>query len=119
MAIFPETTSFYKAIVARDPVWQLHHGVPVVKEVIAKFEDDEDASGKTPQRRVPSRYVIPIPSTYFYDEEEDVDLVPPGTPITTVQTKITSSFVPGQHSNTATITTHTTTTVKPNGRNSK
>lgn len=78
MAIFPETTSFYKAKVSKSPVWRLHHGVPTVKEIIVKFEDDEDNSGKTPHRRVPSRYVIPVPQQYFYDEAEDVDLTPPG-----------------------------------------
>lgn len=80
MAIFPETTSFYKAIVSKSPVWKLvDHNVPTVKEIIVKFEDDEDAHGKTPHRRVPSRYVIPVPQQYFYDESEDVDLTPPGT----------------------------------------
>eukprot|EP00934_Nitzschia_sp_Nitz4_P006840 Nitzschia sp. Nitz4//scaffold5_size260463//59942//60883//NITZ4_000957-RA/size260463-processed-gene-0.60-mRNA-1//1//CDS//3329555265//6830//frame0 len=77
MAIFPETTSFYKAIVSRPPVWKLIHGVPTVKEIIVKFEDDEDSQGRTPHRRVPSRYVIPVPSQYFYDEADDVDLSPP------------------------------------------
>lgn len=79
MAIFPETTSFYKSKVSKAPIWKLDHGVPVVKEIIVKFEDDEDGSGKTPHRRVPSRYVIPVPNQYFYDESEDVDLTPPGT----------------------------------------
>mmetsp|Transcript_32650 Transcript_32650/g.79334 ORF Transcript_32650/g.79334 Transcript_32650/m.79334 type:complete len:351 (+) Transcript_32650:113-1165(+) len=120
MAIFPETTSFYKSIVARNPVWKLEHGAPVVKEIIVKFEDDEDAEGKTPQRRVPSRYVIPVPSVYFYDEQEDIDLVPPGTATTTTTSRSTSSFVPGQTSNTATVTTtYTAPTARPNGRNSK
>ena len=51
---------------------------PRVKEVILKFEDDEDQeSGKTPHRRVPSRYVIPIPQQYFYEDEDDVDLTAP------------------------------------------
>jgi SAGA-associated factor 29 len=97
MAIFPETTSFYKAKVAKSPVWKLEHHhpnmssssgsasaagsnslVPVVKEIIVKFEDDEDtATGKTPHRRVPSRYVIPVPSKYFYEEHDDIDLTPP------------------------------------------
>ena len=83
MAIFPETTSFYKAQVSKSPVWKLDHGVPIVKEIIVKFEDDEDSNtGKTPHRRVPARYVIPVPSVYFYDENEDVDLEPPSrTPI--------------------------------------
>jgi len=78
MAIFPETTSFYKSKVAKSPVWKIEHGVPCVKEIVVQFEDDEDATtGKTPKRRVPSRYVIPVPSAYFYDEHEDVDLSPP------------------------------------------
>ena len=78
MAIFPETTSFYKSKVAKAPVWKLDHGFPCVKEIVVQFEDDEDAvTGKTPMRRVPSRYVIPVPSAYFYDEREDVDLSPP------------------------------------------
>jgi SAGA-associated factor 29 len=92
MAIFPETTSFYRAKVAKDPVWKLdhHHStpsgnsstgvVPAVKEVIVKFEDDDDPNtGKTPHRRVPARYVIPMPSRYFYEEQDDVDLTPPQT----------------------------------------
>jgi SAGA-associated factor 29 len=87
MAIFPETTSFYRAIVSKQPTWTsgtsadlLAGGVgnahkPRVKEVILKFEDDEDQeSGKTPHRRVPSRYVIPVPQQYFYEDEDDVDL---------------------------------------------
>jgi SAGA-associated factor 29 len=75
MAIFPETTSFYRAKVSKSPVWKLDRGGnPVVKEMIVKFEDDEDANGRTPHRRVPARYVIPIPLNYFYDEVEDVDL---------------------------------------------
>lgn len=87
MAIFPETTSFYRAVVSKQPTWtsgtsaeESAGGVgnahkPRVKEVIVKFEDDEDQeSGKTPHRRVPSRYVIPLPKQYFYEDEDDVDL---------------------------------------------
>lgn len=82
MAIFPETTSFYRAKVSKNPVWEMNSSreyddfqvTPFVKEVIVKFEDDEDANGRTPHRRVPARYVIPIPKDYFYDELEDVDL---------------------------------------------
>jgi SAGA-associated factor 29 len=77
MAIFPETTSFYRAKVAKSPVWKLSGTVPMIPECVVKFEDDEDETGKTPHRRVPSRYVIPIPSDYFYEESEDVDLTPP------------------------------------------
>ena len=92
MAIFPETTSFYRAIVSKQPTWnsgtsaeESSGGVgnahkPRVKEVILKFEDDEDQeSNKTPHRRVPSRYVIPVPEEYFYEDEDDVDLEAPNT----------------------------------------
>ena len=48
----------------------------MIQEVIVKFEDDEDDQGRTPHRRVPSRYVIPIPSQYFYEECDDVELTP-------------------------------------------
>mmetsp|Transcript_325 Transcript_325/g.456 ORF Transcript_325/g.456 Transcript_325/m.456 type:complete len:303 (-) Transcript_325:181-1089(-) len=81
MAIFPETTSFYRAVVSKDPVWVLtkNAGVtePTVKEMILKFEDDENAEGVTPHRRVPARYVIPLPESYFYEDDDDVDLSPP------------------------------------------
>lgn len=71
MAIFPETTSFYRAIVSKQPVWtdgkqEGDNGKPRVKEIILKFEDDEDQDGKTPHRRVPSRYVIPLPQRYVF-----------------------------------------------------
>ena len=74
MAIFPETTSFYRSKIAKHPVWKLDRTGTHVKEMIVEFEDDEDANGRTPQRRVPSRYVIPLPSDHFYDEADDVDL---------------------------------------------
>jgi hypothetical protein len=77
MAIFPETTSFYRATVSKSPVWKLERsGTPIVKEIIVKFEDDEDTQGHTPHRRVPARYVIPIPGEYFYEEEE-LEVAPP------------------------------------------
>mmetsp|Transcript_1979 Transcript_1979/g.2118 ORF Transcript_1979/g.2118 Transcript_1979/m.2118 type:complete len:359 (-) Transcript_1979:215-1291(-) len=88
MAIFPETTSFYRAVVSKRPVWRLpsktstagspgSSSTPVVKELILKFEDDEDENGRTPHRRVPAHYVIPIPQTYFHEDEDDIDLTPP------------------------------------------
>jgi len=81
MAIFPETTSFYRAVVSKPPVWRLAPGstTPMVKELILKFEDDEDEMGRTPHRRVPSRYVIPVPQAYFYEDEDDVDLTNPSS----------------------------------------
>ena len=79
MAIFPETTSFYRSKVSKNPVWRLSGSTPIVKEIIVKFEDDEDEQGHTPNRRVPARYVIPIPADYFYEEADDVDLTPPAS----------------------------------------
>lgn len=97
MAIFPETTSFYRSKISKTPVWRLNSStttttsgtttasggagsngsaltMPVVKEMIVRFEDDEDANGRTPHRRVPARYVIPTPQNYFYNEADDIDL---------------------------------------------
>lgn len=81
MAIFPETTSFYRAVVSKQPVWKLAPGstTPMIQELILKFEDDEDETGRTPHRRVPSRYVIPLPDSYFHEDDDDVDLTPPTT----------------------------------------
>jgi len=77
MAIFPETTSFYRAVVSKQPVWKLQGSTsPMVKELILKFDDDEDEAGRTPHRRVPSRYVIPLPEAYFHEDDDDVDLTP-------------------------------------------
>lgn len=100
MAIFPETTSFYRATVSKQPVWILKPGStnPMVRELIVKFEDDEQENGKTPHRRVPSRYVIPLPSAYFHEDDDDVDLTPTYTtngttnplPTTTPSTLLTS-----------------------------
>jgi len=77
MAIFPETTSFYRASVSKAPVWTLttgpHGSEPLVKEIILKFDDD-DENGRTPHRRVPSRYVIPGAARYFYEEDDDIHL---------------------------------------------
>jgi len=107
MAIFPETTSFYRAIVSKSPVWTWdeNHRAPVVKEMVVKFEDDEDAAGQTPHRRVPARYVIPLPSEYFHQESDDVDLDPTSTATTATTTAVT----------TTTTTAVTTTTTTSNG----
>ena len=53
LAVFPETTSFYRAVVAKNP--KRDGGV---NEVIVKFDDDEDDLGKNPARRVPARFVL-------------------------------------------------------------
>ena len=43
MAIFPETTSFYRAMVSKAP--KRGPGGSPPREVVLKFEDDEDDSG--------------------------------------------------------------------------
>ncbi len=54
--VFPETTSFYRASVVKTPKligrdsW----------EVIVRFDDDDDGSGKSPARRVPARFIFPF-----------------------------------------------------------
>lgn len=57
MAVFPETTSFYRATVVKTP------RIPASSvngqwEVVVRFDDDEDESGKWPARRVPARFVL-------------------------------------------------------------
>ena len=55
VAIFPETTSFYRAVVSKAPK-RGPGGAP--SEIVLKFEDDEDDAGRTPHRRVSLRYVL-------------------------------------------------------------
>lgn len=64
LAVFPETTSFYRALVVKNPKapgW----------EVIVRFEDDEDATGKAPARKVPARFVLRRSDVEPEDEEEE------------------------------------------------
>ena len=58
LAVFPETTSFYRAVISKAPRRCAGGAI----ECIVKFEDDEDESGRTPHRRVHSRFVLPMPS---------------------------------------------------------
>lgn len=56
LCVFPETTSFYRAIVAKNPKPPLHGNSGW--ELIVRFEDDEDDSGHAPPRRVPGRFAL-------------------------------------------------------------
>jgi SAGA-associated factor 29 len=56
LAVFPETTSFYRAVVAKNPRPPQHGNS--LWEVIVRFEDDEDDTGKSPARRVPARFIL-------------------------------------------------------------
>jgi SAGA-associated factor 29 len=55
LAVFPETTSFYRAVVAKNPKFTSGSSP---SDVIVRFEDDEDATGKAPARRIPARFVL-------------------------------------------------------------
>ena len=55
LAVFPETTSFYNAVVVKTP--KLQHSSNCL-EVVVKFDDDEDENGRNPARRVPARFVL-------------------------------------------------------------
>jgi hypothetical protein len=59
LAVYPETTSFYRAIVAK----RGHN------EVIVRFEDDEDELGIVHPKRVPARFVLSL--DMFDDEYSD------------------------------------------------
>jgi len=48
LAVFPDTTAFYRAEVAKQPKKGTGRG----DELVVRFEDDEDETGRTPQRRV-------------------------------------------------------------------
>lgn len=54
LAVFPETTSFYKAIVAKTVKPPTGNGA---WEIVVRFDDDVE-DGKIPPRRVPARFVI-------------------------------------------------------------
>lgn len=54
LAVFPETTCFYRATLAKSP----KQPTGSTWEVVVRFEDDEDETGKIPARRVPARFVL-------------------------------------------------------------
>ena len=57
LAVFPDTTSFYRATISK-PVKRSSTGST---EVFVQFEDDEDETGRTPHRRVGARFVMSNP----------------------------------------------------------
>jgi hypothetical protein len=71
LAVFPETTSFYRATVVKNP--RPPSSVNGNWEVIVKFEDDEDDSGKAPPRRVPARFVLRRDDVEPDEDDDDGD----------------------------------------------
>jgi SAGA-associated factor 29 len=67
LAVFPDTTSFYKGRISK-PVKNKGVG----GDIYVQFEEDEDESGRTPHRRVPARHVMADPDEE-YDEEEAIE----------------------------------------------
>jgi SAGA-associated factor 29 len=57
LAVFPETTSFYRGAVAKNPKG-------ANSDVLVRFDDDEDEAGRPLIRRVPARFVL-------YDDESE------------------------------------------------
>lgn len=68
MAVFPETTSFYPGIVAKNP--KPGNGGGISNEVIVKFDDDEDDQGKPVARKVPARFVLPNENSLDDDSDD-------------------------------------------------
>eukprot|EP00611_Tribonema_gayanum_P028033 TRINITY_DN7087_c0_g1_i1.p1 TRINITY_DN7087_c0_g1~~TRINITY_DN7087_c0_g1_i1.p1 ORF type:complete len:380 (-),score=94.50 TRINITY_DN7087_c0_g1_i1:438-1538(-) len=82
LAVFPDTTSFYRATVHRvnrhsaaasAAHWQAASNERGALEIVVKFQDDEDETGATPARRVASRHVIPVPPQWRRNDEEAHD----------------------------------------------
>ncbi len=67
LAVFPDTTSFYRSIVVKSPKPHGSTGAANGQwDVVVKFDDDEDDTGKPPARRIPARFVI---RSSAFDEE--------------------------------------------------
>ena len=69
LAVFPDTTSFYHGQVVRNPrppgmltnnTDSSHHSLsnPSGWEVIIRFDDDEDDTGRSPPRKIPARFIM-------------------------------------------------------------
>ncbi len=73
LAVFPETTSFYPAVVAKNPKPPTNNNNTGGWDVIVKFDDDEDETGKNPARRVPARFILRLSGQEGENESEEDD----------------------------------------------
>jgi SAGA-associated factor 29 len=64
LAMYPDTTTFYPAIVHSSPSPSNNYTYQV------KFEDDQDDTGRTPARKVSYKHVVAIPEKQESDELE-------------------------------------------------
>jgi hypothetical protein len=62
LAMYPDTTSFYKATISTAPKRHSSGGPPPAISV--QFADDHDETGTIPHRPVPSRFVLPMPEEF-------------------------------------------------------
>ena len=58
LALYPDTTCFYKAMVHTPPS-EMAGGPP--KDYLVEFEDESEASGKSEPMRVPTKYIMRMP----------------------------------------------------------
>ena len=59
LALYPDTTCFYKAYVHTPPSASAANPPP--RDYLVEFEDESEASGKSEPMRVPQRYVLAFP----------------------------------------------------------
>ena len=69
LAVFPETTSFYRAHVVKNPKPPANPNGNW--DVVVRFEDDEDETGRAPARRVPGRFVLLRRDVDDLDDDEE------------------------------------------------
>lgn len=62
LAMYPDTTSFYKATISTAPKRHSSGGPPPA--ITVQFADDHDETGTIPHRPVPSRFVLPMPEEF-------------------------------------------------------
>ena len=58
LALYPDTTCFYKALVHTPPS---EIGTPAPKAYLVEFEDENEPTGRGEATNVPQKYVLPIP----------------------------------------------------------
>ncbi|CAM9305393.1 unnamed protein product, partial [Ectocarpus sp. 12 AP-2014] len=66
LAVFPDTTSFYRGTISKQPVRK----AGLVAELVVQFEDDADQdTGKTPHRRINSKLVLAQPGGHYNEDD--------------------------------------------------
>ena len=60
LAMWPDTTCFYKALVHTTPSMFMEEAPP--RPYLVEFEDDSEASGRSEPMKVPQKYVLRLPT---------------------------------------------------------